>query len=244
MKTEKYGIATYDEDNGYAFYWGTSTSIYQFDTDEQPDKEQVIEEFEDNLDALVELGYSAKDIHVFIDELKDEKNGDEAYKNLCLNVSYLKHLEERARLMPESIRKRFYKFLWRWKNEPERGDDHVAVLPLGFDFVDLLEKEEDFKRKISRCCSRWHSDYADAIKPIVEEQDVAGYLTNVILELSMKLDRKIRSAEVEIICIRRKFEELKGVELDPNAKAAFERIRKNIETIEKYRYADENAGKK
>lgn len=142
---KKYGIETCDEDEDFVFYWDDNLCY------DEVSKEQVIHEFEGSFDELVDLGYSARDIYTFINMLKDEKDGDKAYENLCQNIAYLKDLAQKAYSISEDMGEAFDKYLWRKKEKVSL----VMVLPYWLKFTDLLKE--------TKCVKDWtESSYIDS----------------------------------------------------------------------------------
>lgn len=219
MEYKKYGIETYARDSDFAFYWDDELCYYEVS------KEQVIKEFEDNFDELVELGYSAKDIHVFVNCLKDEKSGDEAYKNLCLNIAYLKDLERKAYSISKDMGKAFDKYLWR----KDEDDSCIMVLPAWLTFTCLLEETETLKKITER--SYCGSDCKRMLEVIIGKKTYNELILKYIYEDSEWVERTMVGVKDRIKRVFANMGRLVDKDLCDETKSNLRNIREAFEAV-------------
>lgn len=221
MEYKKYGIETYARDSDFAFYWDDELCYYEVS------KEQVIKEFEGNFDELVELGYSAKDIHVFVNCLKDEKNGDEAYKNLCLNIAYLKDLERKAYSISKDMGKAFDKYLWR----KDEDDSCIMVLPAWFNFADLLKETEKVKDWTESSYSYIDSEQRMMIDILTGKKTYNEVILKYISDDFKLVEHLVTDAKDHIVRIFANMDRLVDKDLSDATKSNLRNIREALEAV-------------
>lgn len=218
----KYGIEPYDRDDDFVFYWDDDLCY------EEASKEEVIAEFEGTFDELVDLGYSAKDIHNFIDTLKDEENGDEAYENLCLNIAYLKDLEQKAYSISEDMGEAFDRYLWRKKEK----DSQIKVLPAWLDFTDLLKETKYVKDMTESSYSYIDSNQRMMLNILTGEKTYNELILKYISDDFKWVEDLMKGAKDRVKHILANIDKLADEDLSDEVKSKLKSIKEKSEVIQ------------